>query len=101
MKKNEERTREIESHISAWRGSGLSQADYCRHHGLAARTFRNWIRRQSHQQGEDGQQARFIAIGQEAAQVSVLSIHYPNGTYITCPAGLCAPQLRSLLQLMD
>lgn len=101
MKNNEERTREIESHISGWRGSGLSQTDYCSQHGLVVKTFRNWVRRHGGQQGVEGQQARFIALGQEAAQVPVLTVHYPNGTYITCPAGLGAPQLRSLLHLMD
>ena len=101
MKNNEERTREMASHISGWRVSGLSQADYCRQHGLVARTFRNWVRRHGGHQSVEKGEARFIPLGQEPAQVPVLTVHYPNGTYIACPAGLGAPQLRSLLHLMD
>jgi hypothetical protein len=31
-------------HIEAWQGSGLSQADYCRRHGLNANTFSGRLR---------------------------------------------------------
>jgi hypothetical protein len=101
MKHNEERTREIESHISGWRGSGQSQTDYCREHGIVPKTFRNWVGRYGGKQAVKSKKARFIAIGQELAPTPVLSIHYPNGTYITCPAGMGIPELRSLLHLLD
>ena len=32
-------------HVNAWRESGLSQADYCRRHGLNRKTFSVWTRR--------------------------------------------------------
>jgi hypothetical protein len=32
-------------HIDAWRKSELSQADYCRLHGLNPKTFSTWTRR--------------------------------------------------------
>jgi hypothetical protein len=32
-------------HVEAWRGSGLSQADYCRQQGLNPKTFSVWTRR--------------------------------------------------------
>jgi hypothetical protein len=31
-------------HISTWQASGLTQADYCRQHGLKAKTFSRWFR---------------------------------------------------------
>lgn len=31
-------------HIEAWQTSGMSQAAYCREHGLNAKTFGNWLR---------------------------------------------------------
>jgi hypothetical protein len=34
-------------HVESWRGSGLRQAVYCRHHGLNAKSFSRWIRKQS------------------------------------------------------
>lgn len=33
-----------EGHIKAWQASGLSQAAYCRDHGLNSKTFGNWLR---------------------------------------------------------
>jgi transposase-like protein len=32
------------NHIEAWQASGLSQAAYCRQHGLNANTFSGWLR---------------------------------------------------------
>ncbi len=31
-------------HISIWKASGLTQAAYCRQHGLNAKTFSRWLR---------------------------------------------------------
>ncbi|SCZ87089.1 IS66 family insertion sequence element accessory protein TnpA [Nitrosomonas mobilis] len=33
-----------QKHICDWQASGLSQAAYCRAHGLNAKTFGNWLR---------------------------------------------------------
>lgn len=33
-----------ERHIKAWQASVLSQAAYCRDHGLNSKTFGNWLR---------------------------------------------------------
>lgn len=32
-------------HIEAWQTSGMSQAAYCREHGLNTKTFGNWVRK--------------------------------------------------------
>ena len=32
-------------HVSSWVESGLSQAEYCRRHGLAATRLGDWVRR--------------------------------------------------------
>jgi hypothetical protein len=34
-----------QQHIEAWQLSGLTQAAYCRQHGLNAITFSGWLRR--------------------------------------------------------
>jgi transposase-like protein len=31
-------------HVEAWRGSGLSRADYCARHGLKPKTFARWMK---------------------------------------------------------
>ena len=37
-------------HIEAWQISGMSQAAYCREHGLNTKTFGNWVRK--HRSGQ-------------------------------------------------
>ena len=32
-------------HIEAWQTGGMSQAAYCREHGLNTKTFGNWVRK--------------------------------------------------------
>ncbi|MBK7491028.1 MAG: IS66 family insertion sequence element accessory protein TnpB, partial [Nitrosomonas sp.] len=32
-------------HIEAWQTSGMSQAAYCREHGLNTKTFGTWVRK--------------------------------------------------------
>lgn len=39
-----ERERRWRGHLTAWAGSGLSQAAYCRQHGLTANDFSWWKR---------------------------------------------------------
>lgn len=33
------------NHMTGWSGSGLSQAEYCRHHGLASHNLSYWVRK--------------------------------------------------------
>jgi hypothetical protein len=33
-------------HVKAWRASGLTRAEYCRHHGLDQNAFNRWVARQ-------------------------------------------------------
>jgi hypothetical protein len=33
------------AHVGSWRGSGLTQAEYCRRHALNTKTFSTWIKR--------------------------------------------------------
>lgn len=39
-----ERQRRWQAHLAAWQRSGLSQAEYCRQHGLAPADFSWWKR---------------------------------------------------------
>jgi len=41
------RTTETSQHIATWRASGMTQADYCREHGVNAKTFSAWVRNES------------------------------------------------------
>lgn len=41
----DERRKSWEEHIRAWRSSGLSQAEYCRQHGISSKSFLYWKRK--------------------------------------------------------
>jgi hypothetical protein len=41
----EDRRRQFEQHMSRWRSSGLTQAEYCRRNGLKWSTFHYWRKR--------------------------------------------------------
>lgn len=38
----QEKSRFWEAHVHGWRSSGLTQAAYCREHGLKIKSFGNW-----------------------------------------------------------
>lgn len=42
------------SHIQAWRGSGKSQAQYCREQGLSSKLFYYWKNKYNGNRGSDG-----------------------------------------------
>ena len=41
----QDRRRQFEEHIRRWRGSGLTQTEYCRRHELKWSTFHYWRKR--------------------------------------------------------
>lgn len=42
------RTIQPSQHVTNWRAGGLSQADYCREHGINPKTFSAWVRNEFH-----------------------------------------------------
>mgnify|MGYP000337451502 CR=1 FL=1 len=49
-----EKRRKWASHIQAWRGSGKSQAQYCREQGLSAKLFYYWKNKNNGTSGDVG-----------------------------------------------
>ena len=42
------RTTQPSEHLTHWHAGGLSQADYCREHGINPKTFSAWVRNEAH-----------------------------------------------------
>ena len=49
-----EKRRKWAGHIQAWRGSGKSQAQYCREQGLSSKLFYYWKNKYNGNRGSDG-----------------------------------------------
>ncbi len=60
-------------HIEAWQAGGISQAAYCREHGLNAKTFGNWVRR--HQASECSQSSALVPITIRPVSAPVEMLH--------------------------
>ena len=57
-------------HIEAWSRSGLSQAEYCRRHGLQRKAFSRWKRRLEQEGGSVAGPEPSSSSGEEAAAVT-------------------------------
>jgi hypothetical protein len=73
------------AHVSAWRGSGQTQAAYCAAHGLSVSTLGYWISRLR----EDGD-------GADGARLTLVAAR-PMTTLVPPPAGGAELTLRSPL----
>lgn len=65
----EDRRRHFGEHMRRWRSSGLSQAEYCRRHGLKWSTFHYWRKRLQDKTN------------------AVTLVQVPVSKYIACPSG--------------
>lgn len=96
-------------HVEAWRGSGLSQADYCRQHGLNRKTFSLWTRRDQGDASRDRDRdtsPELIAVQVSpsvpvaSAEASTLLLRLPHGAQLelstAVPPGWLAELLRCL-----
>jgi transposase-like protein len=60
-------------HIEAWQTSGMSQAAYCREHGLNTKTFGNWVRK--HRAGQDIRSPALVPITIKPMSVPAGMLH--------------------------
>ncbi|HNS59339.1 MAG TPA: hypothetical protein PLG04_09440 [Anaerolineaceae bacterium] len=60
-------------HIEAWQAGGISQAAYCREHGLNAKTFGNWVRR--HRASECSQSSALVPVTIRPVSAPVEMLH--------------------------
>ena len=68
--------------IEVWKKSGLSQAVFCREHGIAPSTFRDWYKRYKTAKAQSTSSTNgFVSLKPEKIQNQVLEAElvFPNG----------------------
>ncbi|WP_415717791.1 IS66 family insertion sequence element accessory protein TnpA [Maridesulfovibrio sp.] len=90
-------------HITAWKGSGLSQAEYCRKHDIPVKTFGYHKRRMT----SAAKPQKIIAVPATAAILAdksqsgkSIKLHLPMGLHIEIAPDFCQQTLKRLLEVV-
>ena len=107
----DQRKQEMYSSIEQWQATGLSQTAWCKQAGMSRSTFRKWLLRYEadHNTGSSPVEdslltsgsPSFVSIELPSRSGSQLTISYPNGVQLSCPASIGHDQLRHLVHLLD
>lgn len=90
-----------QSHVEAWWASGISQAAYCREHGLNAKTFGNWLRVYRIERKEVHSSALIpVTIRPVAPSLDALKLRCPGGHALELPANVSPRWLGELLKCL-
>ncbi|CAE6508515.1 conserved hypothetical protein [Nitrosomonas nitrosa] len=93
-----------QNHIEAWQASGLSQRDYCRQHGLNAKTFGNWLRIYRNSRMDAKVKVPMlipVTIKPEVSSTESLYLRGSNGHTLQLPANVSPQWLGELLKCLD
>jgi hypothetical protein len=92
------KARSWEKHITAWRSSGLSQAEYCRNNGLVKSQFWYWRKRFDQ---SDTHQVTFVPVSvpsiRPSQQSGAIRVITPNGYRIELENGFDPNGMRALI----
>ena len=89
-----------ESHVEAWRRSGLTQTIYCRQQGLNYKSFT--VRVSQFRKKPDGGLPALIPIQlQPAIPNTAIRLSHPKGLRIDLPSNTSAAWLAELLKCLD
>lgn len=90
--------------VRAWRGSGLTQAEFCRRQGLRRRLFCSWKRRLVPTPVAREAQARFVAVairpepeGEQVVPAAPLTVVTATGYRVEVSEGFAPETLARLL----
>ncbi|MBA2237239.1 MAG: IS66 family insertion sequence element accessory protein TnpB [Lysobacter sp.] len=91
-------------HLTGWRDSGLSQAAYCRQHGLSLKCFTYWRRTLGSTQGVVPAMTlpavMPIVVAENPTSDDRIEVRLPNGLQVLLSAGLdparLVPTIRAL-----
>ena len=92
--------------VEAWRGSGLSQADYCRQQSLNSKTFSAWarrIRRESSLDKDAPLKIISVQVTPSAAAASIdanVMLRFPHGAQLELSTTVSPRWLAELLQCL-
>lgn len=85
-------------HIEAWRGSDLTQREYCAAQGLGEKAFYRWRRKEWEAVASAQSSLTLVPVSVGAPVTgSVVRLHSPGGWRVELPAG-GAPWLADLLR---
>jgi hypothetical protein len=91
-----------QNHIEAWQVSGLSQRDYCRQHGLNAKTFGNWLRIHRNRRMNAEVPALIpVTIKPAVSSTESLYLRGSSGYTLQLPANVSPQWLGELLKCLD
>ncbi|SET71201.1 hypothetical protein SAMN05216326_1843 [Nitrosomonas marina] len=91
-----------EHHIKAWQASGLSQAAYCRDHGLNSKTFGNWLRVYRDVQKHNQRTSLIpVTIRTTTTPSDYLKLRCTGGHTLELPANVSPQWLGELLKCLD
>ena len=110
MKKNQKHTQEeMYLAIELWNESGLSQQKYCRQNDIVYNTFKYWVKKYNGERKPPmpTQVKTFLPVQVNTPPEThhcggtnhEITIRYPNGIEVKCPADIHSAQLRTLLTL--
>lgn len=87
-------------HVSAWRGSGLSQAAYCRRHGLDVKRLAYWQRVLDESQAPATSALVPIRLQEPVAGDGRIEVCLRNGLRVWLSPGTAPMQLVPLLRAL-
>jgi hypothetical protein len=95
-------------HVEAWRGSGLSQADYCRQQNLNRKTFSLWTRRvqEDLSMSKDDSPLELISVQVTpsaqavTAETSPILLRFPHGAQLELSTAASPHWLAELLRCL-
>ena len=87
------------AHIVGWRGSGLSQAAYCRQHGLELKRICYWRRRLG-QTLTSSPAVLPIVVSERAESDNRLEVCLPNGLQVRVSMSANPARLAPLIRLL-
>ena len=87
-------------HLTEWRTSGLSQAAYCRRHGLDVKRWTYWHRTLKPTQGDAAVPAVVPIVMSAPSLDDRVEVRLPNGLQVRVPAGLDPRRLVPLIQAL-
>jgi hypothetical protein len=86
-------------HVKSWRGSGLTQADYCRRHALNCTTFAAWIKRRNTSVVPANLSLRLVPLTvRQPVAARELLLRHASGWQLALPTAIEPAWLASLLR---
>jgi len=96
-----ERAKDWQRLVRAWQRSGLSQAAFCRQHGLSPVTFSSWRHRIASPAAVVPEARRFVEVALAPGEREVYEVRLRCGRTVRVPAGFQADDLARLIAAVE